>query len=69
MVHIFPLKLRERIKYDKSYTNNMPLIFYDTMRDERQEKDEQKTPSTDHMLKFHRLRTSQKEVHLNFRTT
>lgn len=24
--------------------------------------------STDHMLKFHRLRTSQTEVHLNFRT-
>lgn len=47
----------------------MPLVFYDTRRDEKQEKEEQKTPSTDHTLGFHRLRTSQTGMHLIFRTT
>lgn len=46
----FFFTLRDRIRWDKSHTNSMHFVFYPTRRDEKQEKEEQKTPCADHLL-------------------
>ena len=69
MAHIFfYLKLRERLRQDKSQTNSMHLVFYNTRRDKRQDKEEQEILNAEYPG-FHRLRTLQILMHLIFRPT
>ena len=69
MAHIFfYLKLRERLRQDKPQTNSMHLVFYNTRRDKRQDKEEQEILNAEYPG-FHRLRTLQILRHLIFRQT
>lgn len=65
MAHIsFYLKFRERLRQDKSQTNSMHLVFYNTSeRDKRKDKEEQEILNAEYPG-FHRLRTLQILMHL-----